>query len=539
MADMRTLTLNGVTYEIVDSKARSWIGDMEALESSAATLVGAINEALQKGSGNGVDAAEVQRIVEEYLAENPPAQGEPGEPGEPGAPGADGQDGKDGADGVSPTVLIEEIEGGHRITITDVNGAQSFDVMDGADGSGSGSGTGTPGADGEDGFSPTVSVTPIDGGNRVTITDVNGDHSFDVMNGADGQPGSDGQPGQDGQDGQPGADGAPGADGKDGEDGYTPVKGVDYFTEEEIAAVAQQAADLVEVPAIDTVDAEKVVFADDAEAFLTTTAIGNIKLTNGQAMIPVAGKNLRQVWETIFVKEKNPATTQPSVTITFDQAKAYEVGTKVTPAYSATLKAGSYTYGPSTGVKATAWEVTDTEENKLDTASGSFPELTVTDNTSYKITAKATHGDGAIPLTNTGNQYADGQIKAGTKSATSGAITGYRNSFYGTLTEKAELTSGIIRGLAGKSEAALLNGSSFDVPVPVGALRVVIAYPATLRDISSIKDVNGMNAEISSSFTPQTVQVEGANGFTAIDYKVYILDFANANDTANTFTVTI
>ena len=432
MTEMKTLTLNGVTYEIVDAKARAQIAELQK----------------SGGSGSGIDAEEVKRIVEEYLAENPPAAGEPG------APGADG---KDGEDGISPTVAIEIIDGGHRITITDANGTKSFDVKDGKD----------------------------------------------------GQP---------------------------GEDGHTPVKGEDYFTPEEVAEVAQQAAELVELPEIEQLDAEKVVFSED---LLTTTAIGNIKLTNGQATIPAAGKNLKQVFETIFVKEQNPKITQPSVQITFEQAKAYEVGTKVTPAYSAKLSAGSYSYGPATGVVATAWEISDTEDNTAAAASGSFPELTVEDETSYKITAKASYEAGTIPLTNTGNEYADGQIKAGSKSATSAAITGYRNSFYGTMAEKSELTSGIIRGLAGVSGAALSNGSTFDVAIPVGALRVVIAYPATLRDISSIKDVNGMSAEISSSFTPQTIQVEGANGFTAIDYKVYTLDFANANDTANTFTVTI
>lgn len=37
---------------------------------------------------------------------------------------------------------------------------------------------------GEDGFSPTVTITPIQGGNRVTITDADGDHEFDVMDGS-------------------------------------------------------------------------------------------------------------------------------------------------------------------------------------------------------------------------------------------------------------------------------------------------------------------------------------------------------------------
>ena len=174
----------------------------------------------------------------------------------------------------------------------------------------------------------------------------------------------------------------------------------------------------------------------------------------------------------------------------------------------------------------------------MNAASGSFSELQVTDGISYKITAKAEHTAGAIPITNVGNNYADGQIEAGSTSATSSAVTGYRNSFYGTVENKDAITSSVIRGLT-KSGKALANGSSFTVTVPVGALRVIIAYPATLRDVTSIKDVNGMNAEISSGFTKQTVDVAGANSYKTISYKVYTMDFASANDTANKFTVTI
>lgn len=42
------------------------------------------------------------------------------------------------------------------------------------------------GLDGADGFSPVVSILPIEGGNRVTITDKDGEESFDVMNGTGG-----------------------------------------------------------------------------------------------------------------------------------------------------------------------------------------------------------------------------------------------------------------------------------------------------------------------------------------------------------------
>lgn len=285
------------------------------------------------------------------------------------------------------------------------------------------------------------------------------------------------------------------------------------------------------------IDAEKVYFSED---LTTTAAIGNITLTNGQATIAAEGKNLKEVWNSIFVKEKNPTTNQPTVSLTFSQGKAYEVGTKVTPSYAATLNAGSYSYGPATGITATAWEISDTEEHTATTASGSFPELTVEDDTNYKITAKATYEDGAIPVTNLGNEYAAGQIKAGSKTATSNAITGFRNSFYGTMATKATVNSASIRTLS-KSGKALSNGATFDVSIPVGALRVIIAYPATLQDLTSVVDVNGLNAEISSSFTKSTISVEGADGATAIDYKVYVLDYAdtNPNDTANTYKVTI
>lgn len=42
------------------------------------------------------------------------------------------------APGVSPTVTVTNIANGHRVTITDVNGTKSFDVLNGQSGSGSG-----------------------------------------------------------------------------------------------------------------------------------------------------------------------------------------------------------------------------------------------------------------------------------------------------------------------------------------------------------------------------------------------------------------
>lgn len=289
------------------------------------------------------------------------------------------------------------------------------------------------------------------------------------------------------------------------------------------------------------VGADKVILQDDIVMAGNYTQVGNMtKSQNGTATFATKGKSVSDALTEIFSKRLQPGTpTAPAVTLTFGQAKEYEVGTTVTPTYSASLSAGSYTYGPATGITATSWEVTDTAGNSATTASGSFAEVVVADGTNYKITAKATYGEGAVAKDNLGSDSSPViKIAAGSATKTSGAITGYRNTFYGSVTEKAELTSTIIRGLT-KSNKALANGNSFTVNIPVGAKRVIFAYPATLRDVSSVKDVNGLNAEIKSAFTQTTLTVSGAGADAGIEYKVYTTDFADPVAKANSYTVQI
>lgn len=276
-------------------------------------------------------------------------------------------------------------------------------------------------------------------------------------------------------------------------------------------------------------NADNVFFSDD---MMVTKEIGYITLTNGQGTIPSRGKNLSEVFEAMFVKEQNPTTTQPSVNLTFSQAGAYEVGSVVSPTYSATFNAGGYTYGPATGVTVSSWEISDTAGHTASTASGSFDDVTVTDSTNYKITAKANHTAGATPLTNKGNEYAAGKIATGNKTKVSSAITGYRSFFYGVLdtsSAEAPLTSAIVRGLTNggaynASKTFTLNGSAT-------AKRIVIAIPSnsTRAGLKEVILTSAMNTPITDSYvkTTSAVQVEGANGATAIDYNVYCYEPAS------------
>ncbi len=63
------------------AQLQAMIGNLDDLDTAAKnSLVAAVNEALTKGGGE-VDPAEIQRIVDAYLAVNPPAPGEPGKDG--------------------------------------------------------------------------------------------------------------------------------------------------------------------------------------------------------------------------------------------------------------------------------------------------------------------------------------------------------------------------------------------------------------------------------------------------------------------------
>ena len=432
-------------------------------------------------------------------------------------------------------------------------------------GSGTGTGgTGTPGKDGKDG----KSAYEIAVAHGFQGTEEDWLASLKGPQGPQGIQGIQGIQGPQGLTGAAGSDGADGADGKSayqiavdsgfsgseqewlnslkGQDGHTPVKGTDYFTEYEISEVARRAADMVDVGnvSIDQISPDKVIFTEDV---LTSYAVGNIKLTNGIGKLAEAGDSLSDMLEKVWLKETNPTTSQPVVSITLDQAGSYEVGTYVSPTYAASCTTGSYSYGSKatdgsiiagTGVSITGWSITDTNSNSATTAKGSFSKFQVVDGVSYTITANATHTAGNTPVTNLKNDYVAGKISAGTKSKTSSAVTGYRNSFYGTTDNKDALTNASVRALT-KSGKALANGETISVSVPVGSMRVVVAYPATLRDLTSIKDVNGLNAEILSGFTKSSMDITGNESYNAISYKLYTMEFASANDKANTYTVVI
>ena len=105
-----------------------------------------------------------------------------------------GDSGANGKDGTSVTVssVSESTADGGQNLVTFSDG-KTLTVKNGSKGS---QGVqGIKGNNGTDGVSPTVEIEAITGGTKVTITDKNGTHEFNVMNGVDGAQGSQGEKG--------------------------------------------------------------------------------------------------------------------------------------------------------------------------------------------------------------------------------------------------------------------------------------------------------------------------------------------------------
>lgn len=197
-----------------------------------------------------------------------------GKDGQPGKDGEPGKDGKDGKNGISATHSWS----GTSLTITSASGTSTVDLKGerGADGK-----NGTPGQPGKDGINGKdgidgVSATHSWNGTTLTISSASGTSSANLK-------GEQGLKGDQGIQGEPGNDGAP------GKDGYSPIKGIDYWTDDDKLEIVQdirkegyaKESDLKEVEAIAKGRASGYVFdtVADLDLWLTDEAnTSNLKL---------------------------------------------------------------------------------------------------------------------------------------------------------------------------------------------------------------------------------------------------------------------
>lgn len=206
---------------------------------------------------------------------------------------------------------------------------------------------------------------------------------------------------------------------------------------------------------------------------------------------------------------------------------------------SGTNKAGSYEAGENLTATITS-KFTQNDagaitkhailQNGTEVASGT--DATMTYDASFQIgdgsnnvkfTSNCAYEAGAIKKDNFEEDYPTGAIAAGNKTATSGAnYSGYRKYFYASDNGTAAVaTSDEVRALETASTSAMTAGKKITINVAEGDGRVTIAYDASIRDLTQVFYVEANDPGYASFFTKTTVDVEGANGYTAKSYKVY------------------
>lgn len=275
------------------------------------------------------------------------------------------------------------------------------------------------------------------------------------------------------------------------------------------------------------------------------TSIGNY--SKGKEI--AAGTSLQSMLMDMLsqrLQPSNPTNPAASITLYMDGATkksaagAVEVGTTVTPSYTASLSAGSYTYGPATGVVASSYAVTstgrktvdgataDTAEDSATTATGSFTSFVVDDDTNYKLSVSIPHNEGVVAHDNLGSpSNPEKKIASGTKTANSGTVTGYRAWFCGykngtnALADASAITGAQIRALGNAA-----NGS-WKSSMNVSQMKqMFFAAPAGKGYKPVVKDASTTAPQ--TVLGPITVSVEGKNGFDAIDYDVWYVANASA-----------
>ena len=257
------------------------------------------------------------------------------------------------------------------------------------------------------------------------------------------------------------------------------------------------------------------------------------------------GTSLEALFSGMLQQELNPSASIPTASISVSGGSG-EVGSTYTlPTATLTINSvGSYTYGPATGITFAINDVelkqgSNSKKNDSVMAANSTLKLQATDtetrytdsSKSYVFTATASHSEGAIPVTNLGNNYPDAKIAAGsiTIESKTATFSGYRKAFAGG-TAAAAIDSAVVRAMsATKTSKTSMDSQSeaLEFTAAAGATKVFFAYPSTWTGTPYFEMFGLAWAENSDFKAKDNIQVADARGTVdgvlqgATAYKLY------------------
>lgn len=298
------------------------------------------------------------------------------------------------------------------------------------------------------------------------------------------------------------------------------------------------ASSIVEVDLSDLIgnSLSDVVVGQD-EAF--TVELGNGGTLGGFKTGDKVAKDMtvENIVKKLLMKQVPPTYTQPSVAISNNGGSAsgsYEIGSTVTPKVRATFiqnDAGAVT---SIQFQKNSSDVGDAQSS----APATYEETGFVLESTTSFRAVVNYAEGAVKKDNLGQDYPDGHIQAGSKTTSNYTFTPYRQGYFvGSTVDKATLTSATIRDMTKKNGA--YSAQTIEFTVPVGAGRVVIACPATSTGLKKVINTSALNADVTSTFVKSTLDIEGADGYSAITYNVwtFIPDVAYGQKAVLAFTL--
>lgn len=290
-----------------------------------------------------------------------------------------------------------------------------------------------------------------------------------------------------------------------------------------------------------------------SEAIVDYSYVGNCFVANEINLFSIENGYVKTVWETgdlitssrlnnmedgisnnrtdidllksLLVEE--PTYTAPTLQFTSSLSSA-ELGSSV----SFSLK-GVFNKNDAGSVSSIL--ISDGNTGLSDTYNYTVPKFTLTGDKTYNI--RVSYNDGAIKKNNFGIDSPNGQIKAGSLTAST-TIKAYRGYFAycsnnGTVPTIEEIRASAVKGLNAT------NGTKMSITTTPSTKMVCFAYPYSIRDCTKIRYENLNDDENKTAFTMMTLKIPDASGRNEITYRVYYYIAPIEFGMNATFTLTI
>lgn len=263
---------------------------------------------------------------------------------------------------------------------------------------------------------------------------------------------------------------------------------------------------------------------------LTGTDLGGLK----DGTVIAEGTTIDELLQ-LITRKAIPATyIAPVIKLTTDNELEYEVGEFV----SAELQS-QFIQNDAGALTAHSFLKNGTLLQTDNNVNSKYTHVFQADENIVTFESQASYEAGLIKNNNLDEASPENAIEAGIIKSEPVKYQGFRKLFGGTGSgDIPELNSAVIRNL----NFQMLNPTNkteFLIDVNPGEQHVIIAYPSSLEEIKEIAYIQMGDTEMAQSFTQSLVQVEGANGYVATEYRVYTYKTDAPIASKMTFKVTI